>query len=445
MVALASREFKRTAFRQALIENSRFRFRNNRGRTLHRALFESLEPRHLMAAVPIANNDAAFYTSVSTDLVVSTSSTPAHLLANDLDIDGGSITSSLVSNPTSGTIIAFGTNGTFTYRPNTGFAGIDSFTYKTNDGSLDSNVATATIAVGTKLLARQNHDSNIVDNLPSPSGRGVGGEGGIVTTGNLSLTEQLTPDQSLVYRDNSLAKPIITVETQLAPGIAVPSDITAQLTFNGTSGTAYSYDTTSMVTGQALRFALQADDSSLASGMYDYTMTVATTIGGVTTNQAFTGKQAIVNRSASEFGSGWWLDGLHRVIDSSAGALLVQGNGDTLWFKKSGSDYLHADGDTNYNTLVKTGGNTFILTSKTGIVSNFSTAGLLTSIVDTNSNTTSFAYADRNSDSIADELFSQVNKIRKLDTLACPKSRFPLVLAAEGGEHEWKSEECLVG
>ncbi len=41
-----------------------------------------------------------------------------------------------------------------------------------------------------------------------------------------------------------------------------------------------------MVTGQSLRFALQADGSSLATGMYDYTLTVAKTIGGVTTNQA---------------------------------------------------------------------------------------------------------------------------------------------------------------
>ena len=275
MVSLANRDLKPTAFHQALIENSSSRFRNNRSIAHHRALLESLEPRHLMAAVPIANNDAAFYTSISTDLVVSTSSTPAHLLANDLDIDGGSITSSLVSNPTSGTLIAFGTNGTFTYRPNTGFAGIDSFTYKINDGSLDSNVAKVTIAVGTKLLAGQNLESKTdIDSR--------------LTTGNLSLTEQLTPDQSLVYRDNSLSKPIITVETQLAPGIAVPSAITAQLTFNGTSGTSYSYVTTSMVTGQALRFALQADGSSLATGMYDYTLTVAMTISGVTTSQSQT-------------------------------------------------------------------------------------------------------------------------------------------------------------
>ncbi len=229
MVSTANRDLKRTAFRQALIENSSFRFRNNRSITHHRALLELLEPRHLMAAVPIANNDAAFYTNLSTDLVVWTSSTPAHLLANDLDIDGGYITTSLVTNPAAGTLIAFGTNGTFTNRPNTGFSGIDSFTYKTNDGSLDSNVAKVTIAIGTKLLARQNQDSNIVDFLPSPFARdagGVGLESSNLTTGNLSLTEQLTPDQSLVYRDNSLSKPIITVETQPVPDIAVPSAIT---------------------------------------------------------------------------------------------------------------------------------------------------------------------------------------------------------------------------
>ena len=180
MVALANRELKRSTFRQVLIEGYCARSQNIRSIAHHRALLESLEPRHLMAAVPIANNDAAFYTSISTDLVVSTSSSPAHLLANDLDIDGGSITTSVVTNPTSGSLVAFGTNGTFTYRPNTGFSGIDSFTYKVNDGSLDSNVAKVTIAIGTKLLAQQNLESNV----------GINSQ---ITTGNLSLTEQLTP------------------------------------------------------------------------------------------------------------------------------------------------------------------------------------------------------------------------------------------------------------
>ena len=124
-----------------------------------------------MAAVPFAREDTAFYTNTSTDLVVTTSSSPAHLLANDLDIDGGSITSSVVSNPTSGTLIAFGTDGTFTYRPNTGFSGIDSFTYKINDGSLDSNVAKVTVAVGSKTTVRFNAPFQVLQSS-CPQGKG---------------------------------------------------------------------------------------------------------------------------------------------------------------------------------------------------------------------------------------------------------------------------------
>jgi hypothetical protein len=96
-----------------------------------------------------------------------------------------------------------------------------------------------------------------------------------------------------------------------------------------------------------MRFALQADGSSLATGMYDYTVEITTTKTGVASVQAFSGRQAIVNRSSSEFGANWWLNGLDRLIDSSSGALLVTGKGDSLWFAKSGSSYLHADGDVS--------------------------------------------------------------------------------------------------
>lgn len=398
MVALASRNRKHAVLRMDIARGVL-----GKRQLSHQSHIEALEPRHLMAANPVAYDDAAFYTNVSTDLVVTTSSSPAHLLANDLDIDGGAITSSVVVGPTSGSLVAFGTNGTFTYRPNTGFSGIDSFTYKINDGSLDSNVAKVTIAVGQRLLAKQNPDSNV---FGSPQGAGSGIGGADITTGDLVFSESVTPTETLIYRGDSLIKPIITVETQLAPGVAVPTAITAQLTFNGATGTTYSYSTSGMASQQAMLFAIQADGSALATGMYDYTLNVSTTVGGVTSTQAFTGKQAIVNRSGSEYGSGWWLDGLDRVVDSSTGALVVRGNGSTLWFPKTGFTYQRAAGDTDFNTLVKTGSNTYTLTSKTGIVSNFSTIGLLTSVVDTNSNTTSFTYADRNSDGIANELIS---------------------------------------
>jgi hypothetical protein len=225
------------------------------------------------------------------------------VIANDVDMDLGSKSASVVSNPSSGTLLSFGTNGTFTYRPNGGFVGVDSFSYKINDGALDSNVATVRIAVGTRLLARQNLDSNVLINQSAPAGLLPD-----VTTGGLQLSEQVTPDQTLVYRSNSLSKPIIVVETKLAAGV-LPTALSAQLTFNGVAGTTYSYSAGSLTAGQSIRIALQADGSALASGMYDYSVKISTTVSGVAVDQTFTGQQAVVNRSSSEFGSNWWLDG----------------------------------------------------------------------------------------------------------------------------------------
>ncbi len=90
---------------------------------------------------------------------------------------------------------------------------------------------------------------------------------------------------------------------------------------------------------------------------------------------------------------------------NSSGGLLVQGNGDTLWYGSNGSGgYNKAVGDLGYASLVKNGDNTYKLTDKHGNVRNFSTTGLMTSFVDANGNTTSYTYTDADSDSVQDEL-----------------------------------------
>ena len=40
------------------------------------------------------------------------------------------------------------TTGAFTYTPNAGATGSDSFTFKASDGQLDSNTATITVTIG---------------------------------------------------------------------------------------------------------------------------------------------------------------------------------------------------------------------------------------------------------------------------------------------------------
>ena len=68
------------------------------------------------------------------------------VLANDLDPDGDIMTAAVVDNVSNGTL-TFDPDGSFTYTPNADFFGTDRFTYRANDGTDDSNVATVEINV----------------------------------------------------------------------------------------------------------------------------------------------------------------------------------------------------------------------------------------------------------------------------------------------------------
>lgn len=70
----------------------------------------------------------------------------AGVLGNDTDTEGDSLTATLLDGPTHGALI-LNPDGSFTYTPNENFNGVDTFTYKANDGSFDSNPATVTITV----------------------------------------------------------------------------------------------------------------------------------------------------------------------------------------------------------------------------------------------------------------------------------------------------------
>ena len=64
------------------------------------------------------------------------------------DPDGQPLTFSIIANGTRGTaLITDAATGAFTYTPNANANGADSFTFKVNDGHLDSNVATVLISV----------------------------------------------------------------------------------------------------------------------------------------------------------------------------------------------------------------------------------------------------------------------------------------------------------
>ena len=94
---------------------------------------------------PIANPDS-YSTLASSVLSVDAI---AGVLANDSDPDGNPLTAVPVALPSNGNL-TLNKNGSFTYTPNTGFSGTDSFTYRVNDGIIDSSPAAVNITVKSR-------------------------------------------------------------------------------------------------------------------------------------------------------------------------------------------------------------------------------------------------------------------------------------------------------
>ncbi len=97
---------------------------------------------------PVAVNDS-YSTTTDTALTVPVAT---GILANDTDVENSTLTATVVAQPASGTL-TLNANGSFTYTPNTGFTGTDTFTYRANDAAADSGVATVTITVAAPNAA----------------------------------------------------------------------------------------------------------------------------------------------------------------------------------------------------------------------------------------------------------------------------------------------------
>jgi VCBS repeat-containing protein len=90
---------------------------------------------------PTANNDT-YSTNEDTLLTVATPG----VLGNDTDPDSATLTAAVATGPAHGTL-TFNANGSFTYTPAANYNGPDTFTYRANDGTAQSNPATVTITV----------------------------------------------------------------------------------------------------------------------------------------------------------------------------------------------------------------------------------------------------------------------------------------------------------
>ncbi len=117
------------------------------------ARLETLEARRVLVA-PVAINDAFGAVGDATLQVAAPG-----VLANDTDADDDALTAILGTGPRNGQL-TLNSDGSFLYTPNLGFLGLDTFTYRANDGTLNSDTVTVTITVvdGTPISLDDEYD-----------------------------------------------------------------------------------------------------------------------------------------------------------------------------------------------------------------------------------------------------------------------------------------------
>ncbi|EED30547.1 hypothetical protein NOR53_504 [gamma proteobacterium NOR5-3] len=225
---------------------------------------------------PVANDDS-YSTPQDTDLFVVISQNS--VLSNDLDPDGDTLTPAKVSDPANGTLSAdISGAGFFIYTPNSGFFGTDSFTYRVNDGALNSNVATVTITVNpanrAPIAGDDNYSTSEDTTLSVPVFQGLllndgDPDGDITTVATVSnptrgTLSSLNDDGSFTYVPNPGTSGPDSFTYQLSDGALDSNVATVNITVNAVNDAPVANnDSYTMTQGSFL--ALLPDKGTLAN------------------------------------------------------------------------------------------------------------------------------------------------------------------------------------
>ena len=228
-----------------------------------------------LPADPIASGSPVTVTITITDAApqaVDDSATVVHdrtlsaaasgVLANDSDSDGDAITAVLDSAAGHG-LVTLNSDGSWTYAPDAGYVGQDTFTYHATDGALDSASATVVIDVTNAApavsddAANGSHDRTIVVPAPGVLANDTDGDGdalsATMTTPPSHGTVTLAPNGGYTYQPDPGYVGTDAFSYSAADGpTTTPGSVTVTVTNALPSAQADSYV---MVTGSTLTVA----------------------------------------------------------------------------------------------------------------------------------------------------------------------------------------------
>jgi uncharacterized delta-60 repeat protein len=171
------------------------------------------------------------------------------VLLNDSDPDGPTLSAQLVTNAAHGTVL-LGASGALVYTPAPNYNGLDAFTYRASDGTLTSDVVTATIlvtAVNDVPTAVADAYGTATDAPLSVAAPGVlandtDAEGGpltaVLVSPPASGTVVLNADGSFTYTPSTDTSGPVTFTYRATDGVAASAPATVTITVSPATPTA---------------------------------------------------------------------------------------------------------------------------------------------------------------------------------------------------------------
>jgi len=199
------------------------------------------------------------------------------------------------------------------------------------------------------------------NNLTTPTGGGPGGlgsNGGAqsctitsqieMCSGSLEIEHQLSAYVSqgqarsprLVYRSVTAdPQPIMFYHPTLPGTVGLPTTLSLRMALAGIDqGQEVFFSTGTLTNGQSqtIRQAMQFDASTVATGVYPYTMTMTNHYPQSAISVNLRNEVVVNNQIGSSVGAGWMIDGISKLYKQpeTGSVLLTEGNGATVFFEK---------------------------------------------------------------------------------------------------------------
>jgi RHS repeat-associated protein len=275
--------------------------------------------------------------------------------------------------------------------------------------------------LGTPLFARDNTQRVSADS-------NTGGVSAILPMPSYSPN---IPGLVLSYDSLTAApQPIVVEHHALDPTKTLPTQVSAQLTFNGTAGTTFYYNSSALALGDVMQIAPAAPGTAPATGRYGYSLAIGD-VRGTTTTTTVTGTATVINNSASALGDGWSVGEMEQLFPATGGAIVDAscpecGRTSSFWFTSGGGGTFTSP-PADFSTLIQNGNGTYTRTLANGTKINFNSTGYETSVVDLNGLTTTYAYNGSNQLATITDPYSKVTTFtyvsNELATIKDPSNR----------------------